>query len=477
MTIIKLQILLFENQKAHILFLYLSMLPKQYTEKINKLLQDKNFSFVAKGSLSTFVTLGIVQGLRFISGVIIGRYYGADASGKLTLVVTVMSIVGILCNFGIKDALQRIIPEYKIKYNTKAAYHYFMLGNKMVVLNWVVLSIILYIIAPYLANYWNEPSLTNLFRISALFVLPAVLGDIFFFSLKAGLKINTANITLIIPTILRIILLLIVTYFFYNIYNPIYLHWITLALLPFLFTIYPIYKNFVVASKDEPVLILPELKTIRHLSFPMFITYFSFLVNNNADVFMLKIFDISTADVGIYKTVTNIALISATLLVAINTTVQPKITQLYYKHEMKELSRLVQRSSGLIFWLSLPIYILLFGLAKQIMQLYGSTFADGTIPLMILVVGQFFNTACGPVAQLLNATGHHKQFTYISIFGAFVNILLNVFLIKYYDVVGASVASTISMIVWNVVGVVYIYQKFGFIIAYLPFKNKLFGKQ
>jgi O-antigen/teichoic acid export membrane protein len=265
----------------------------------------------------------------------------------------------------------------------------------------------------------------------------------------------------------------LLTYFFYNIYNPIYLHWMTLSLLPFLFTIYPIYKNFIKNSKFEATLIEPSQVQIFHLAFPMFITYFSFLINNNADVFMLKALEVSTSDVGIYKTVTNIALISATLLVALNTTVQPKITQLYYRQEMNEVRKIVQKSSKMIFWLSLPIYLLLFFLAKYIMQLYGSSFLSGTIPLMILVVGQFFNTACGPVAQLLNATGHHKQFTYISIFGAIVNILLNIFLIRAYGVIGASVASSISMIVWNVVGVVYIYQKFGFIIAYLPFINKL----
>jgi O-antigen/teichoic acid export membrane protein len=294
------------------------------------------------------------------------------------------------------------------------------------------------------------------------------LGDYFFFSLKAGLRINTANISLIIPTILRVILLAAVTVFFYNIYNPIYLHWATLALLPFLFSIYPVYKNFYAAARHENRICKVERKQIFVLAFPMFITYFAFLVNNNADVFMLKFFDTSTADIGIYKTVSNIALISATLLVALNTTVQPKMTQLYYKHEMQALRKVTKKSSKLIFWLSLPVYILLFGLAGYIMKLYGKSFMSGTVPLMILIVGQFVNTACGPVAQLLNATGFHKQFTYISLIGAVFNIVLNIFLIYQYGIVGASVAASLSMILWNLAGVWYIYKKFGFIIAYFP---------
>lgn len=448
------------------------MLPKFIQQKLQHLEKDKNFSFVAKGSFTTFITLGIVQGLRFISGIIIGRYYGADASGELTLVITVMSIASILANFGIRDAVQKLIPESRVKYNNRASADYLLLGLKLLTINWLAISIGLYFIAPYLATYWNEPNLATLFRWSALFVLPTILGDYFFFSLKAGLKINTANISLIIPTILRIILLIIVTVFFFNIYNPIYMHWITLALLPFLFSIYPIYINFFKNSKHEEKMIDVKKQHLFNLSFPMFITYFAFLINNNADVFMLKAFHVSTADVGIYKTVTNIALISSTLLVALNTTVQPKITQLYYKNEIEEVRKITKKSSKLIFWLSLPIYCILFFGASFIMKMYGSEFISGTIPLMIMVVGQLVNTATGPVAQLLNATGHHRQFTYMSLIAAFFNIIINLFLIKHYGIIGAAIATSLSLILWNLLGVWYIRKKFGFIIAYLPFINK-----
>ena len=246
------------------------------------------------------------------------------------------------------------------------------------------------------------------------------------------------------------------------------MHWATIATLPFLFSIYPIYKNFYIASKSDLRIFEVKRQQIFPLAFPMFITYFAFLVNNNADVFILKSLGITTANVGIYKTANNIALISATLLVALNTTVQPKMTQLDFKHELDELRKVTQKSTKLIFWLSLPIYILLFGLAPYIMQIYGDSFLPGTIPLMIMVIGQLVNTATGPVAQLLNATGFHKQFTYMSLMGAFLNIGFNFILIVPFGIIGASIAASLSLIIWNLIGVWYIYKKFGFIIAYFP---------
>ena len=117
-----------------------------YKDKLQHALKDKNFGFVLKGSLSTAITLFFVQGLRFISGVLIARYYGAEASGKLTLVVTVMGIFAILINFGVKDALQKLIPEYREKYNLKTAYSLFLKGNQLIVAFSLIAAIVLYII-------------------------------------------------------------------------------------------------------------------------------------------------------------------------------------------------------------------------------------------------------------------------------------------------------------------------------------------
>ena len=43
-----------------------------------------------------------------------------------------------------------------------------------------------------------------LFRISGLFLPFFVLGDLNYFSLRAALKVHTANMSLVLPTIIRV---------------------------------------------------------------------------------------------------------------------------------------------------------------------------------------------------------------------------------------------------------------------------------
>lgn len=440
-----------------------------YKEKFEKALADKNFNFVLKGSLSTAITLFFVQGLRFISGVLIGRFYGAEASGKLTLIVTVMGIFAIFINFGVKDALQKLIPEYKEKFNTKTSYSLFLRGNELVFFFSFISAIILFFISPWLCEYWKEPDMIWLFRISGLFLPFLVLGDLNYFSLRAALKVHTANMSLVIPTVIRVIVLLIVTFYFFNTYNPIYLHWTTLCVLPWLFSLIPIYKYFIKPSRTETTIKTISYQEILTMAFPMLLTYIAFLINNSADVFLLKSNQIGTDLVGIYKTCANISMLAATLLVALNTTVQPKITQLFTQNNLTEVQKITQKSSKLIFWVSLPVFIILLFFSKYVMWLYGEEFMKGAICLSVLTIGQVINTVCGPVAQLLNATGYHKAFRNISFMGAVVSIIANLLLIPGYGILGAAIANTISMIVWNIIATIYIKKTFGFFIGYFPF--------
>ncbi|HNE51119.1 MAG TPA: polysaccharide biosynthesis C-terminal domain-containing protein, partial [Chitinophagales bacterium] len=143
--------------------------------------------------------------------------------------------------------------------------------------------------------------------------------------------------------------------------------------------------------------------------------------------------------------------------------------QLYTQKNLVEVQRISVKSSKLIFWLSLPVFIGMLFFSKQVMWLYGKDFSTGALSLSIMTVGQVFNTLCGPVAQLLNATGYHKQFRNISFLGAILNIVLNLLLVPKYGIEGAAAANAISMILWNVTGTFYIKKTFGFYIAYVPF--------
>lgn len=444
---------------------------QKFRQKYNDALKDKNFAFVLKGSAITALTLGLVQGLRFVSSVIIGRKYGAAVVGDLALITAVQSVAAIISNAGLKDSMLKFIPQYREKYNLASAFDIYKMAIKLLFVFSMIVSIIVYLISPWLGNtLWKTPELIPYFRLTSFFLFFFLWNELNNFSLRSILKVKNANYNNIVVVLFRVIALIIITFGFYNKSNPIWLHFIAGGLVAAFISFIPIYRFFYKPSRYELAEPTIDYKELISVSFPMLLTYSSFMINDFMDVVVLKMF-VTKATLGVYRNSQTLSQLAATVLVGMNTTIQPKISQLFHKNQMDEVRKITQRSSKLIFLLNIPIFIILIFGSKYVLSIYGKEFMSGALCLTILSIGQVVNTATGPVAQLLNVTGHHKKFRDIAFMGAMVKLLLNIALIPFYGIYGAAIASAISMATWNIVGTLYIKKKFGFYVAYLPFVN------
>ena len=107
--------------------------------------------------------------------------------------------------------------------------------------------------------------------------------------------------------------------------------------------------------------------------------------------------------------------------------------------------------------------------SKQILHFFGAEFIEGSTALIILAIGQLFNSFCGPVGNLLNMTGNHKEFRNVIFISLLINIVLNFVLIKDFGINGAATATTISLIAWNLLGVIIVKKKLHIYSYYNPF--------
>lgn len=186
-------------------------------------------------------------------------------------------------------------------------------------------------------------------------------------------------------------------------------------------------------------------------SIPFGLTAMMQLINGRTDILMLGFFR-EDADVGVYRVASQIAALVVFGLQIINSIQGPHIAHLYAQGEMKTLQRMIRRSAQLVFMIALPsvLIIVLFG-PFVIRTLYSPEFADAYLPLVILCVGQLVNASAGSVGSLLNMTGHEKETTKSVFIGATVNLVLNLILTPLWGPIGAATATTVTLIVWNVI--------------------------
>lgn len=137
-------------------------------------------------------------------------------------------------------------------------------------------------------------------------------------------------------------------------------------------------------------------------------------------------------------------------LVAVNAAVAPAFSELHAAGDRDRLQRVVTRSARLTFALAAPIALGLWFFGEAFLQLYGGAFVEGSLALRILVAAQLVNITMGPAGVLLVMTGHERVATAGFALAVAINAALCFALVPSAGVVGAAIAATASIVVWNV---------------------------
>ena len=179
------------------------------------------------------------------------------------------------------------------------------------------------------------------------------------------------------------------------------------------------------------------------------------------DILVLGIFE-SEASVGIYSVASKVALVTSLILVAINSIVAPKFSYLYSTGNIYELRKLANQTTRLMLILTLPPSLIFILYPEAILNIFGLQFKEGATTLVILTIGQFVSVACGAVGYMLVMTGNEKTLRNIMITTAFINIVLSIFLVTFFGILGVAIATAISVITWNVLALLKVKKKLGF---------------
>ena len=168
-------------------------------------------------------------------------------------------------------------------------------------------------------------------------------------------------------------------------------------------------------------------------------------VNAQSDILMLGIFD-SSAQVGIYRVAIQLAALAAFGLQAVNMVIAPRFARLYQLGDMAKLQRLVTVTARGILGFSLTVAAL-FVVAGEwlVVVVFGDEFVASYPPLLIMLGGQLVSSAAGSVGHLLNMTGHERDTLRATALAAALNVALNLALIPLWGIVGAAVATSVSL--------------------------------
>lgn len=145
--------------------------------------------------------------------------------------------------------------------------------------------------------------------------------------------------------------------------------------------------------------------------------------------------------VGLFSASQKLLLVIAAMITLISNSIFPVMSELFTKDKLK-LADLYHKLMKYMLIIAMPIVLGCVIFSHDIIYIiYGASYTQGANALSILIWAGIFLFLSNISTTLLGAINRQFTVTKIVAIGAFVSIILNVILIKFYSYIGASIAT------------------------------------
>ena len=382
---------------------------------------------------SFFLTALVIQKLlSFIYFTFLARYLGAEGIGQYFFAISFATIFSVLMDFGLSPVLTREIAK-----SDKNDQEWFQQIFSLKIF-FSILTLILVILLDNILFY--SDIVKNLIYLTIFIVLIDSFTLLFYAFIRGKQNLIYESRGVVIFQII-----VLVFGFILMKYSSSILLFIGVLFLASLFNL--IYSGIILRFKLKIKLKLVYskdfIKKIIKITLPFALAAIFAKVYAYIDTVLLKIF-LGDNEVGIYSVAYKITFAFQFIPLAFIASLYPAFSY-YYKNNFEELKKIFVKSFNYLAFISIPISFGIIALAPEIIsKIYTSEFIYSVFPLQVLIASIPFLFINFSLSSFLNATDNQKINTRNLGIVMIINIILNIFLIKYLGVWGASLSSSLS---------------------------------
>lgn len=402
-----------------------------------------------KGGIAFFLRiLGFLAGYLFVYYTVL--YFGAEAQGRISLSFSFLMIASLICILG---ADVNFVKLFAIENNFQNAKGLFVKSYPFFIGTSLLISIVLFFNSHWISiNIFKDAELDPFLKWTApsivFYTLMLINASVF-----RGLRLNTLYVFLFNSG--RFIFALAFLSFFLFIWtrDPVVVaiaHTASVAVL-FFISLWYLRKHLSPLSKQTSYRVASFIKD----SFPMFLSASMIVLLGWADTIILGIYETSST-VGMYSVALKIATVVSFSLQAVDSILAPKLSHAFHSNNNVLFKKLIRFSTliNAIFSIVTVLGIIIF--KDFILNIFGPEFIAASTALVILCIGQLFNSVVGPMGSIFQMTGYQKIFQNILIVAFVINLVLNLMLIQQYGINGVAFATAFSLIFSKIASAFYV---------------------
>lgn len=395
----------------------------------------------------SFISLATASISHLLLRIVLGRELGPSGLGVYTLVFTIYLFGMQFSGFGIGAALTKYVAEFSE--DPAKTNEYISSGIVGSIVTGTIMGIVLFLLSGIISeNVFEVSEMKSLLKVTALcfpFIAlhKAVLGTLNGF--------RSMNIFALIDITLNATILMLSIFFVLyrrmgvsGAVSGFVIPTILVGLISVVFVRSNLILNAKLFYKNN------VYQNILYFGFYVFLGNSIGYIYTHIDSLMIGYY-LSENDVGVYAVavifVQGITLIPS----AIQRVIYPIIASYHAKQEYKLILKLIKCVTLKTFIISLiySLFIVFFG-KTLILIIFNDSFLPSYLPLIILLVGYTIYSTFMAIGAFYASIGRVKLSYKIAILSAILSILMNIIFIPKFGIIGAAVATSITLILLTV---------------------------
>lgn len=400
---------------------------------------------VGRGTIITFTALMFSAFIVYLTRVFLAHNLTIEEYGLFYAVFTFVIFISLFQDFGLRGALVKFIPEWKVKKkpeNIKNGIVTVFLFHFIVAL---IIVFLLFLFSDFLAEYYFRNQMASLLlKILSIYILITIFDELLKRAFQGFQRMDLFSFMEAGKTVIIFTLVITLVSLNFGLLAPVYSYilggpLIFLLSIRFFMKIYPFFKHKMKLSKTLTTNML-------FFGFPLIFTVFANKIIESFDILILVYYR-SLADIAVY----NVVLATSTLILFFSRPLAlimlPVGSELWSRNLKTKLSRSIINLHRYSFALIVPP-ILILGLYSPLFLkiFFGDDFIRGSFPMQILLISSVFMGVAYINNSVISGSGKSKITAGVIIISAIINIIFNILLIPEYGMVGAAIATSISYI-------------------------------
>jgi len=412
---------------------------------------SKHSNEVARGSFWGLAGTLAFKLVSFAYAIYVARAFSQENVGLFFLSLSVITLAGFWRNLGLPSALQRYVPYFEAKKQGGKILSLLRISFAANALLGLLLFAIIFILAgPIGAIYQNE-GLADALRMLAAYVLFENLFSVSSSYLQGMRDIKAAQFLNNVQNVVKLGLTIILFSFFGATLFTLSAAFILAYAVVFLISIPMVLRKLPsVPPSGEGMGASEVLHDIVPFGITLTIVQTFWILISSTDRALLGYFGnpaTSVEVVAVYSIASQLALTIMVFPGAVGSIFLPVISRLAGKGEHGTMLKVIQTSQRWILFVTIPIALATMAFAGEMLSaFYGSAYRPGANAMSIFILGLLFSTIAYPISLALAGMRLVRLELYVAVACAVANVALNLLLIPYFGMEGASAASAAAFL-------------------------------